>query len=57
MISVVNLFEEDEEGYREFFDKKLEKYGVSSPDKLEGKAKKKFFDEVDREWKAVKERD
>lgn len=36
--------------YQKFFKKKLEKYGVSSPDELNDTEKKAFFDEIDREW-------
>ena len=43
--------------YREFFKKKLKKYKVNSPSELSGEDKKKFFDEVDEDWKAVKETD
>ena len=43
--------------YQEFFQKKLKEHGVSSPSELKGDAKKKFFDEVDKEWKADKETD
>ncbi len=42
--------------YQEFFDKKLEKYGVDSPAKLSDEEKKKFFDEVDAEWKGEGEK-
>lgn len=41
--------------YQEFFQKKLEKYGVKSPEELSDEDKKKFFDEVDRDWKAKDE--
>ena len=43
--------------YQEFFQKKLKEHGVSSPSELKGDAKKKFFDEVDKEWKADNESD
>lgn len=43
--------------YQEFFDKKLKKYGVDSPEDLDDEKKKKFFDEVDREWKGENEED
>jgi len=43
--------------YQEFFEKMLKKHGVNSPDELEGDAKKKFFDEVDKGWKGKKETD
>ena len=37
--------------YEAFFNKKLKKYGVSSPSKLSAADKKKFFAEIDKEWK------
>ena len=40
----------DESAYKEFFDKKLQKYGVKSPDELSDDDKKKFFDEIEKEW-------
>ena len=49
------LFEKD--GYKEFFDKKLKKFGVKSPAGLDKAEKKKFFDEVDKEWKGDNEDD
>jgi hypothetical protein len=47
----------DKEAYKKFFDAKLKKYGVSSPSELEGDAKKKFYDEIDAEWKGDNETD
>ena len=41
----------DKEAYQKFFNKALKKFGVSSPDELEGEKKKKFFDYVDKNWK------
>lgn len=41
--------------FPQFFKKKLKSYGVSSPEDLKGTKKKKFFDEVDREWKGKNE--
>jgi len=49
-------FKEDD-GYKAFFNKALKKWGVSSPDGLEEKDKKEFYDYVDRNWKADKETD
>ena len=43
--------------YQEFFEKKLKEHGVSSPAELKGDAKKKFFDDVDKEWKGKEETD
>lgn len=41
--------------YDEFFKKALDKFGVDSPEDLEGKKKKEFFDYVDKNWKADNE--
>jgi len=37
--------------YQDFFNKKLSDFGVDSPAKLSDSEKKKFFDEVEKEWK------
>ena len=50
------VFKEDD-GYKAFFQKALKKWGVSSPDELEEKDKKDFYNYVDRNWKADKETD
>lgn len=47
--------EDKKEDYKKFFAKKLEKYGVKSPDELSDADKKKFYDEVDAEWTAEDE--
>lgn len=51
--------EEDKksDAYKVYFKKMLKKYGVDEPDKLPEKDKKKFYDEVDKGWKAEKETD
>ena len=36
--------------YRAFFEKKLKKYKVKSPSQLKDADKKKFFDEIEKEW-------
>lgn len=36
--------------YRDFFMSKLQKYGVGSPNELSKKDKKKFFNEIERDW-------
>ena len=46
------LPEGDKEAYKKFFDKALKKFGVSSPDELEGDKKKEFFNYIDKNWKA-----
>ena len=43
--------------YQTFFNKKLKKFGVKSPSELSGDDKKKFFDEIDKEWKGENEED
>ena len=47
--------EGDKEDYMKFFAGKLKKYGVKSPSELGDEQKKKFFDEIDKEWKAEDE--
>lgn len=44
-----------EEGYKEFFKKKLESYGVKSPAELSKDQKTKFFNEIEKEWKGKNE--
>lgn len=41
-----------DKAYEAFMKKKLKKYGVDSPEDLSDEEKKKFFNEVDKEWKA-----
>ena len=43
--------------YEAFFNKKLKKYGVSSPSKLSAADKKKFYNEIDKEWEGDNEED
>jgi hypothetical protein len=38
------------EAYQKFFNSLLKKFGVSSPSELEGDAKKKFYDAIDKGW-------
>ena len=52
----IGTYLNEESEYQKFFNKKLKKYGVTSPSQL-GDKKKQFFDEVDKEWKADKETD
>lgn len=49
--------EKNGKDYKEYFMKMLKKYGVDEPDKLADKDKKKFYDDVDKNWKAKKETD
>jgi hypothetical protein len=40
--------------YKKFFDKKLAKFKVKSPAELSDDEKKKFFDEIEKEWTGEK---
>lgn len=57
MIFDLNESMDDKKAYQMYFDKMLKKYGVESPEDLSDEDKKKFFDEVDKGWKADKESD
>ena len=46
-----------EEDYQEFFRSMMKKWGIKSPNELDDKEKKKFFDSVSREWKKRKDKD
>ena len=46
------MSEGSKEEYKKFFDAKLKKYGVKSPDELSDDEKKKFYGELDKEWNA-----
>ena len=41
--------------YKKFFDKKLAKYKVKSPAELSDEEKKKFFNEIEKEWTGDKD--
>jgi hypothetical protein len=43
--------------YQAFFNKKLKKYGVKSQSELSTADKKKFYDEIDKEWEGENESD
>ena len=45
---------EKDSAYQEFFKKKLKDYGVGSPAELSDDEKKKFFNEIEKEWKKEK---
>ena len=45
----------EKDAYDKFFEKKLKKWSVESPDEIPDHKKDDFFDEVDREWKADNE--
>jgi hypothetical protein len=48
---------EKQKEYQEFFKKKLKEHGVDSPADLSDDEKKKFFDEIDKEWKSEDEKE
>jgi hypothetical protein len=50
------MLEGSKEGYKKFFDKKLAKYKVDSPEDLSDEEKKAFFNEIDKEWKGDDEK-
>ena len=41
----------DKEDYMKFFAGKMKKYGVKSPSELSDEDKKKFFNEIEKDWK------
>ena len=43
--------------YEEFFQKAMDKFGISSPDELDDEKKKEFFDYVDKNYEAENETD
>jgi len=44
----------EESGYQEYFKGMLQKFGVNSPNELEGEKKKQFFAAVSKGWKGKK---
>ena len=46
---------EGNESYKDFFNKKLEKFGIKSVTELSVEDKKKFFNEIANEWEGEKE--
>jgi|CXWL01.1.fsa_nt_gi hypothetical protein len=52
-MSIANESKESD-AYQKFFQGKLEKFGVKSPDELSDEDKKKLFNEVEAEWKEDK---
>ena len=49
------LCEKESSSYKKFFNAKMKKWGIDDPQDLDTEERKKFFDEVDREWKAKNE--
>ena len=47
----------DKKAYTAFINKKMKKYGVTSPSQLSTADKKKFYNEIDREWQGDNEED
>ena len=43
--------------YQKFFNDKLKKFDVKSVSELSDEDKKKFFNEIDKEWKGDSEKD
>ncbi len=50
------MSEGSKEEYQKFFDGKLAKWKIKSPAELSDEDKKKFFDEIDKEWKGDNEK-
>jgi len=53
-----NLFENktNSSSYDEFFQAKMNEWGISSPRELDAQRRKEFFNEVDKEYKAKNDR-
>ena len=49
------VIEKSDDAYQKFFRAALKKFGVDSPEDLEGKKEKEFYDYVDKNWKSDKE--
>ena len=47
----------DKETYKEFYNGMLKKFGAKTPEELDDKQKKKFFDEIDAGWDGENEND
>ena len=51
------LDEGTKEEYQKFFNDKLKKFDVKSVSELSDEDKKKFFNEIDKEWEGENEKD
>jgi len=51
------LDEGTKEEYQKFFNDKLKKFDVKSVSELSDEDKKKFFNEIDKEWEGENEED
>lgn len=52
---VAGELSEKQKKYRDFFMEKMLKYDVDSPAEMDEETKKKFFNEIDKDWKAEDE--
>lgn len=57
ILEKIDNYLSEESAYQTFFNKKLKEAGVKSPAELSDEEKKKFFDMIDKEYKAKKESD
>ena len=57
MEMIRQIIKEEKTAYQEFFEKALAKFGVKSPDELEGEKKEMFFNYVDKNWQGKTETD
>ena len=48
------ILNEKNKDYEKFFEKKMKEWGIKSPAELSKKERKKFFNEIDREYKGEK---
>ncbi len=55
--SGIDIAEGTKAEYQAFFNKKLKKFGVKSPSELSDADKKKFYNEIDKEWDSENESD
>jgi len=49
---VARELSEKQKKYRDFFMDKMQKYNVDSPAEMDEETKKKFFNEIDRDWES-----
>lgn len=58
LLERIEMFvEEKDSEYQKFFKKKLKEFGVDEPDKLSKEDKKKFYDEIEKEWDKEEDHD
>ncbi|MCK5017732.1 MAG: hypothetical protein KAS32_11775 [Candidatus Peribacteraceae bacterium] len=55
VLDKLDMFLLENTDYEEFYAKKLKKFGVKSVEELSDGDKKKFFDEIEKEWTAEDE--